>query len=584
MPAPGSIRCDSCLERPMSTSDRIRALGLALSLLGCGGSARFHLRPPVTHDPDQKPFSPAPEVYESPWAWDAMNQTLFRPIARFFAFDPAERAINANAYDEVPNSSWFQNRLGFIPFDAAAVERGSCEGPPLDPHMPDGSWIIDKGKDNGANPGFRVNIPGVGKFMLKSDLPDEPERATGATAIASRMYYAAGYYAPCDSVVYFRPSLLTLKAGLTVTNNQGVTRRFDNAALQEILDGASHRDGLVRMVASAWLPGAPLGPYKYDGRRDDDPNDAIDHEDRRELRGGRLLAAWLNHFDSREQNTMDVFLPADPARKDGPGYVRHYIIDLGDSFGSIWSIDGFSRLFDNAYMFDVGYIAEDFVTLGIVARPWEKRERRGGIFNYFAETYFDPEGWRGEYPNPAFLRMTEADGAWMARILGRFDDRLVAAAVGVGKFEPAASEYLTRTLIARRQRLLARYLRRLSPLANVAVESTRLCALDVARHAHLVPLDVQPRARIFRGKELDQVSKVAVELAGEDRLCVTLAHAFPDAQPGQSARDRYVVVEITNGQAQGPLRAHLYDLGPNSGFRLVGIERPESAGENLPTF
>jgi hypothetical protein len=47
----------------------------------------------------------------------------------------------------------------------------------------------------------------------------------------------------------------------------------------------------------------------------------------------------------------------------------------------------------------------------------EQKIRRGGSFNYFADTYFDPEGWRGEYPNPAFIRMTEADGAWMARIL-----------------------------------------------------------------------------------------------------------------------------------------------------------------------
>ena len=130
-----------------------------------------------------------------------------------------------------------------------------------------------------------------------------------------------------------------------------------------MLHDASHRDGLVRMVASSWLPGTPLGPYTYDGRRGDDPNDAIDHEDRRELRGARLVAAWLNHFDSREQNTMDMFLPADESRKDGPGFVRHYIIDLGDSFGSRWAVDGFSRYFDNAYIFDVGHIGEDFVTL-----------------------------------------------------------------------------------------------------------------------------------------------------------------------------------------------------------------------------
>jgi len=40
---------------------------------------------------------------------------------------------------------------------------------------------------------------------------------------------------------------------------------------------------------------------------------------------------------------------------------------------------------------------------------------------------------------------------------------------------------------------------------------------------------------------------------------------------------RYLIVDLENGYAPGPLRAHLYDLGPAAGYRLVGIERPEDA-------
>jgi len=46
---------------------------------------------------------------------------------------------------------------------------------------------------------------------------------------------------------------------------------------------------------------------------------------------------------------------------------------------------------------------------------------------------------------------------------------------------------------------------------------------------------------------------------------------LPDASP-----ERYAVVDIQNGIAEGPLRAHLYDLGGDKGFKLVGIERPEN--------
>lgn len=495
-------------------------------------------------DLDQVPFAPEPEEYFSPFGWDAADQIVFRPVARFFAVDPAGRAVNVNAYDEVPDSSWFVNRIGRAPMTESEIIRGSCGEHELDPSMPDGSWIVDKGKPNGANPGFRVDIPGVGKFMLKADPDGEPERATGATAIASRIYHAAGYFAPCDSVVYFRPELLKLEPGLEVTDNSGITRPFDQKALEKVLAGATKRNGLVRMGASEWLPGKPLGPFRYEGTRDDDPNDVIDHEDRRELRGARLLAAWLNHFDTREQNTMDVFMPLDPDRKDGPGYVRHYIIDMGDCFGSVWAEDGISRRLGHSYVFDATHVAEDFVTLGAVERPWERAKRLGGIFNYFSARDFDPELWRGGYPNPAFTRMTEADGAWMARIIARFRDEDVAAAVSVGKYDMASARYLTEVLIARRDRILRRYFSKLAPLADLHVRGSALCGVD---------LDV---ARNHRG---------------DGEFCVDLS-AQRVAEMDRSADPKYFVVELPSGE-RTPVRAHLYDTGRSAGLRLVGIER-----------
>lgn len=573
-----STRFDSPWGRAVASSRYLPVSLLTLCLAACGGTNRYPLKAPLLEDDDRRPFLPIPEEYESPFAWDAANQTIFRPISRFFAVDPAGPAANVNALDEVPNSSWFQNRAGVRRMTPAEVARGSCDERVLDPNMPDGSWIIDRGKDNGANVGFRVNIPGLGKFMLKADSKEEPDRATGATAIASRVYYAFGYYAACDTVVYFRPSLLKLNPGLEVTNNQGVTKPFDQAALDRILEGASHRDGLVRMVASSWLPGKPIGPYTYDGMRSDDPNDVIAHEDRRELRGGRLVSAWLNHFDSREQNTLDVFVPADPERKDGPGHVVHYIIDMGDCFGSVWTADAMSRRLGSAYMLDVPYVAEDFLTLGAIERPWERAERTGGIFNYFSARDFDPELWRGEYPNPAYGRMTEGDGAWAARIIARFDDELVKAFVGVGKYDPESTRYLTETLIQRRDLILRRYLSRLSPLSDVRIEGDRLLALDLARKTRVVPNEsLSARARVYRGAELSDTGPAPVQVALDATFTVQLSHAARDGGERDDDPSRYAVVDVFNGYAKGPLRVHLYDLGPKRGFRRVGIERPESA-------
>lgn len=553
---------------------KLRLATLVFALAGCASSSRFPLRVPLTVDHDQAPFSTAPEEYYSPFAWDGANYMVFHPISRLFAVDPAGAATNVNALDEVPSSSWFENRLGHRRMTAEEVTRGPCGENVLDPDAPDGTWIIDKGKDNGANPGFRVNIEGLGKFMLKTDSENSPDRATGATAIASRVYHAVGYYSACDTVVYFRPSLLKLKPGLTSTNNEGVTTPFDQASLDRVLKGASHRNGLVRMVASSWLPGKPLGPYRYEGTRDDDPNDVIPHEDRREVRAGRLVSAWLNHFDSREQNTMDVFMPHDEKQKDGPGYVRHYIIDMGDCFGSQWTVDGISRRLGNSYIFDGGHVGEDFITLGAIKRPWEKARLTGGIFGYFSARDFDPEQWRGEYPNPAYMRMTEQDGAWMARILAAFDDELTTAAVKVGQYDPVSERYLTQTLISRRQAILRRYFSRVSPIARITTSPQGVCGVDLARATGVVPNEEMSfRAYLYRGSKLEAKDKARFRRVAAPAVCVDIPHRpLPESLPRDHA-ERYVVLDITNGYAAGPLRLHLYDQGA-AGYQLAGVERP----------
>ncbi len=529
--------------------------------VACGGSERFPLREPMIRDDDERPFAPEPEEYVSPFVWDGADQIVFRPIARMFAVDPAGRAANVNAFDEVPSSSWFENRLGTLPTTAEDVAMGSCGTEVLSVDAPPGTWLIDQGKPNGANPGFRINVPGLGKFMLKADPEGEPMRATGATAIASRIYHAVGYYAPCDSVVHFDPKLLRLKPGLMATDNTGISRPFDQAALDHLLSRASKHGGLVRMGASRWLPGKPLGPYRYEGTRDDDPNDVIEHEDRRELRGARLLAAWLNHFDAREQNTMDVWMKVNRDAEDSPGFVRHYILDLGDCFGSVWSWDGISRRLGHAYYFDFPYFVEDFVTLGAIERPWDRAQRNGGIFNYFTARDFDPEAWRAGYPNPAFARMTEADGAWLARILAHFDSDKVRAAVSVAQYDAHDARYLEQTLLARRQAILDRYLSRLSPISHLYTTGDQLCGVDLARATGVVPDEgLTFSARVRSGDETHPVERILTSPGG--KFCLELRH-----------RDRYQRVDIGNGYASGLLSAHLYDLGEGRGFRLVGIER-----------
>ena len=113
-------------------------------------------------------------------------------------------------------------------------------------------------------------------------------------------------------------------------------------------------DGRYRASLSLFVEGEPIGPWTYEGRRSDDPNDVVNHEDRRELRGMEVMAAWLGFYDTREQNTLASFVKHEPG-----GYVRHYLIDVGNVFGSIWDPPALGRRITHAYYLDIPYLLED---------------------------------------------------------------------------------------------------------------------------------------------------------------------------------------------------------------------------------
>ena len=71
------------------------------------------------------------------------------------------------------------------------------------------------------------------------------------------------------------------------------------------------------------------------------------------------------------------------------------------------------------------------------------------------------------------------------------------------------------------------------------------------------------------------VRTLPVTRSGKSRVCASLTHVAPDGGTGDESPERYVQVIVMDGVAQGPLLAHLYDLGPTRGFRLAGLERKE---------
>jgi hypothetical protein len=256
---------------------------------------------------------------------------------------------------------------------------------------------------------------------------------------------------------------------------------------QTFANAARLPDGRIRIIASLRLAGEPLGPFQYRGTRGDDPNDVFPHEHRRELRGLRVFAAWLNHDDSRAVNTQDMYLPAE----GGGGYVRHHLIDFSSSLGSGSNarreIAPQNPRAGNEYILELAPMLRSLFSLGFWERPWRsvRYPVHPGV-GHIEAGFFHPHAWRPEYPNPAFERMLDDDAFWAAAIAHEVGDDAVRAMVATGELGNEASErYLADTLIRRRDKILAWNFARMNPLAHFDVVDGALRFRNLGDEARL---------------------------------------------------------------------------------------------------
>jgi hypothetical protein len=551
------------------------ALAAGLGLAGCAGPKlrRFPDRPPILRVDDRRPYTPKPESFYSPYIWDGANYSVFRPLSRYWLFETPKEARDVNAMDEVPSSSWYVNRLSAREMTPDEIYAGACDDPDDAPKLP---WTVVGGKPDGANPGFQAKDATGKRFLVKVDGVDQPERATTADVVGALIFHAAGYWVPCNRVVQIRKEDMTLKEGAEVRRTNGTVEPLTQETIDAIMSKATEVEpGLYRVSLSEFISGRPISPWRYEGLRKDDLNDTIPHEHRRSLRAMRLLAAWIDHVDTRQENTMLAWMQTS---EDGRGYTRHYRIDFGEAFGIVAGPDGIPQRLGHAGYFDLGQMSADFVTLGLQDRPWYDAEHgpAGEVLGYYAADDFDPEAWVPGYPNPAFINATEADHAWMARIMARFTPAHIQALVDRAHIRNRVmADEIVRIMTERRRKTLERYLTRLSPLTDPDVDGRTVCLEDRAVWSRI--RDFATRRYAARGYvEGGGATDLSVSTRDEARVCVGVP-VVDDATP---ERPRYVVVDVVASsvgrETTGPARLHFYDDGRAP--RLVGSSGRLSLG------
>jgi hypothetical protein len=526
-------------------------------------------------------WSAAPHFYPDDPVWSdddrAFDASKVVPIEDTNGYDfvvntftsPGERrdvrALNVNTVDEVPDSSWFTNRVGRRDMSAADVARGPDR---LTRVSLDG-WVVAGGKSAGVQPGFRMIDPSGQLYQIEVDPPSNPELASAAEIIGTAFYHAIGYHTVEVYLADLDRAALVISERATIRDPlNGKRRRLKKSDLDEVFERAARRPvGRYRVLVSRFAPGKPLGNFRYYGTRPDDPNDIVPHEHRRELRGARVFGAWLNHDDSRGINSLDML-----ETTDGRAAVTHYMFDFGSILGS-GTIFAQRHRPGNEYIFEQkpGWLT--LATLGAYVRPWTLIDYPDvpKSIGRFESKAFDPFKWKPEYPNAAFENMRPDDGFWAARIVARFTDEMIGALVRKAQYsDPRATEFLTAALIERRDKVVAAWINQVAPVVDpLLAPDGALTFTNAAVAARAAAPAESYQLQWFR---FDNATAARTPIGGRDTVTSTSGRA----PAGLLASGEFVGVEITATHPQRPgwARPSVFFFRRGAGdWTLVGVER-----------
>jgi hypothetical protein len=384
-------------------------------------------------------------------------------------------AQDVSTLGEPLDGSWYTHRHYWNPMTIEQLQLGTGgKNPPAE----DGQWTVVSAKNEGVTPGFVMTDSKGDRYFVKFDPLSNPEMATGAEMIVSRLFYALGYHVPDYYLIYFKPDKLVLGKDVKFRDSQGRERAMVRRDLDKLLKKVPRTsDGQYRGIVSIQIAGKPVGPYKYFGTRGDDPNDVIPHEHHRELRGLYVFAEWLCHNDSRSINSLDTLV-----EKDGVTAVRHHLMDFGATLGSASTMEKTPRAGGEYYL---GFSAapKEIATLGLAVPRWQrvhypKIPAVGGL-DYVA---FQPDEWKPDYPNQAFRNRLPDDEFWAAKQVMAFSDDQIRGIVKIARYsDPRAEEYIVKALIARRDKIGRHYFAKVLPLDRFTVAKGQLAFHDLAQ-------------------------------------------------------------------------------------------------------
>jgi hypothetical protein len=542
---------------------RLALFGIVATMLTAFGGAvsttspHFYRDDPIAREPESQDASDAApseigQMYEM--VYNLLVQSGYKPSGL--------RAQNLNTVDEVPDSSWFTNRIGAKNLTIDELLRGPLVGAPPDPSR----WVIFREKTSGAHPGVTARDGKGETWFLEFDPSYYPEAATGSVVMATKFFWALGYNQVESFLTTFDPKHVEFDPEATLRRPNGKRTPFTHDDLDSILERVARRpDGTYRVIAGRLLPGKVLGNFRYEGTRPDDPNDLVPHEHRRELRALRVFGAWTNLTDLKSANTIDTL-----AQENGRTVVKHWLQDVGSTFGMNNDHYEWDLSWEHFYQTDT--TLKRLASFGFALSPWQTVNYvEGPSIGKFEGERFDPRTWRPQTPTTAYMELRDDDAFWAAQRVGAFSDEMIRAIIHTGEFSDAAAEKaLGDIVIQRRDKVLRTYLPAVNPIVSPRLDASGRLLFDNAAVAAGVARPPQTyRASWF---EFDNATGTTRPLSATSSATTTIE--APSGLPRTAGS--FVAVDISAESSEyatwrKPVRAYFRRDGND--WKLIGFER-----------
>jgi hypothetical protein len=451
-----------------------------------------------------------------------------------------------------------------MPISAADLSKGpnTSDGPAPGP------WTVTSSKSDGVTPGFTIKDANGQRWFIKFDPRGYRAMATGTEVAVTKLVWALGYNVPENHIAYMRRSQLVVGSTAKFTPASGRKRPMHPGDIDQMLKRVDREaDGSYRIVASKALDGTPIGRIRFFDTRSDDPNDLVPHQDRRELRGYGVFAAWLNHVDAKSINSLDTLVT-----ENGRQVVRHHLIDFGSSLGS-GAIEPARYEAGLEYYIEPKKTGKQMISFGFAYPKWHtmKFYEAPAIGRLPLDNRdFDPDGWKPHAPNQAFLHARSDDKFWAARKLMAISSDMIRAAVKTGEFgDPKSEEFLVRALAERRDAIIRAYLPAINPIVDPALEDGMLTFKNAAVDADVARSPHGYRAVWSRFDNTTHESRVFAET----NVRTTEIPAPSNLPQGDGV---FIKVELSAIDAAVPswsAPVHAYFQRNDENWRLVGFER-----------